>query len=118
MLEINAELVQQLALKVVDVEVDQFLELFNILNDSKFESLSDIINNLKQQKLQNYLQSLLKEQNVASASTHVSIWDRNTVEGKHNASLASKRSVAKRKAREACPNCDWNTKSYCSDHRN
>ncbi len=96
--------VAQLAQAVpADIKQADFMKVFNEMSGTEHTTLADILNSMKAQELQAYMLQLTQAATGGSArpAGAPSKWDRNTEEGRRNQSLASQRSVAKRKAREA-----------------
>lgn len=92
-------MISQLAQVVTNVDADQFVELFNELNNTEHSSLDDIINSMKMAKLNNYMIELATNSGAVKV-VGASRWDRNTAEGKAANCEASKKSREKKKARE------------------
>jgi hypothetical protein len=97
---IDTDKIQQLSLVVAEVTVEQYIELYNIANNTEMTSLADIVNVQNKQALQQYLMDLLKKDQPMK-SQNVSVWDRSTEEGRKKNAEASKKSVAKRKLKDA-----------------
>lgn len=94
MLDMN--LINKLSTTVSKIDASEFLKLYNELTESAHTDLASIVNGLKVDKLQQALASV-----AMTGPKKVSKWDRQTPEGRAANCEASKKSVAKRKEREA-----------------
>ncbi len=101
LIRMNMQKVANLAQILVKISDAEFVKLYNELNGSEFKTLVELANDLKKDALLDYMAECQKAAApVADRPSHVSKWDRGTVEGRANQALASKQSRDRRKARE------------------